>query len=88
VRLTVRDGEVSEVVRRSDGSAVPQSQWSAYRAVDEIFDAIDEGLRNQAKQVNVTYHPQYGYPQDVLVDYNMAADAFVGFKLRDLDRLR
>jgi hypothetical protein len=88
VRLTVRNGAVTEVVRLSDGVLIPQTQWAAYRTVEEIFDTIDEGLRNAAKQVNVDYHPRYGYPEEVLVDYNMAADAFVGFKLRDLDPLR
>lgn len=88
VRLTVKNGEVAEVVRRSDGSAVPRSQWTAYRTVTEIFDDIAEGLNNGAKQVTVEYHDRYGYPEDVLIDYNMAADAFNGFRLRDLDVLR
>jgi hypothetical protein len=88
VRLTVRNGEITEVYRRSDGAAVPASQWLAYRTVPAVFDAIADGLQNRAKQVTVDYHARYGYPQDVLVDYNMAADAFVGFRLRDLEPLR
>jgi hypothetical protein len=85
VRMTVRDGEITEIVRRSDGFLIPRAQWPAYRTVDQIFDEILEGIDNGA-QVTVEYDPRYGYPRDTLVDYNIAADAFVGYELSDLDK--
>jgi hypothetical protein len=84
----VRNGAIQEVTRVSDGSAVPPTDWSAYRTVNEVFTEISKGFTNGARRVFVDYHDQYGYPQDVLIDYQMAADAFVGFKLSDLDPIR
>ena len=36
----------------------------------------------------VEYDNRYGYPADVLVDYQMAADNFAAFKLSELEVLR
>ncbi len=88
VRLTVRSGAVVEVIRVSDGTAVPPAMWSAYHPVDRVFDEIVAGFENGARRVRVDYDARYGYPADVLIDYQMAADAFVGFHLSDLAPLR
>src|SRR5262245_7407605 len=88
VRLTVRDGTITEVTRLSDGTAVPRAEWRAYRTVDDIFAEIASGLSRGAQRVTAEYDGRYGFPQNVLIDYQMAADAFVGFKLSDLDTLR
>ena len=88
VRLTVRDGAISEVTRLSDGTGVPRAEWRAYRTVDDVFAEIAAGMSGGAQRVAAEYDGRYGYPHDVLVDYQMAADAFVGFRLSDLDTLR
>jgi hypothetical protein len=88
VRLTVRDGSITEVTPISDGTAVPRAQWRAYRTVDDVFTEIATGMSRGARRVAAEYDSRYGYPRDVLIDYQMAADAFVGFRLRDLETLR
>lgn len=88
VRMTVRDGAISEVTRLSDGTGVPRAQWRAYRTVDDVFAEIAAGMSRGAQRVAAEYDGRYGYPNDVLIDYQMAADAFVGFKLSDLETLR
>jgi hypothetical protein len=85
VRLTVVNGALSDVTRVSDGASLPPSDWRSYRTVDQVFAEIEAGLNRGAQRVVVTYDSQYGYPRDVLVDYQMAADAFVGFKLSNLE---
>ena len=87
VRLTVLNGAISDVTRVSDGVSLPPSDWRSYRTVDQVFAEIEAGLDRGAQRVVVTYDGQYGYPRDVLVDYQMAADAFVGFKLSNLELL-
>ena len=87
VRLTVLNGAISDVTRVSDGVSLPPSEWGSYRTVDQVFEEIEAGLNRGAQRVVVDYDRQYGYPRDVLVDYQMAADAFVGFKLSNLDTL-
>jgi hypothetical protein len=88
VRLTVRDGAISGVTRLSDGTGVPPAEWQAYRTVDSLFAAIGAGLSRGAQRVAVEYGGRCGYPHDVLIDDQMAADAFVGFRLSDLEMLR
>ena len=88
VRLTVRNGAISEITRLSDGTAVPRAEWRAYRTVDAVFAEIAMGMSRGAQRITAEYDGRYGYPRDVLIDYQMAADAFVGFKLSDLDTLR
>ena len=88
VRLTVRNGAISEVTRLSDGTNVPRAEWRAYRTVDEVFAEIATGMSRGAQRITAEYDGRYGFPHDVLIDYQMAADAFVGFKLSDLDTLR
>jgi Family of unknown function (DUF6174) len=88
VRLTVRDGAISEVTRLSDGTEVPRAEWRAYRTVDDVFAEIAAGISRGAQRVAAEYDGRYGYPHDVLIAYQMAADAFVGFRLSDLDTLR
>lgn len=88
VRLTVLNGAISDVTRVADGVPLPPSQWRAYRTVDQVFAEIEAGLNRGAQRVVVNYDGLFGYPRDVLIDYQMAADAFVGFKLSNLEILR
>jgi hypothetical protein len=88
VRVTVKDGAIADVTRVSDGTLVPSSSWSAYRTVLQVFAEISTGLTSGARRVVVTYDSTYGYPRDTLIDYQMAADAFLGFTLRDLEVIR
>jgi hypothetical protein len=88
VRLTIRNGAISEVARVADGTPLPSAEWHAYRTVDQVFAEIDAGLNSGARRVTVDYDSRYGYPREVLIDYQMAADAFVGFKLSNLQTLR
>jgi hypothetical protein len=88
VRLTVKNGAIADVTRVSDGAAVPSSEWRAYRTVDEVFAEINAGFNHGARRVDVEYDRHYGYPRQVLIDYQMAADAFVGFTLSDVDAIR
>lgn len=41
-----------------------------------------------AQRVAAEYDGRYEYPHDLLVDYQMAADAFVGFRLPMLEALQ
>jgi hypothetical protein len=88
VRLTVQDGSITAATRVADGISIPSTQWLAYRTVDQVFAEIGKGFADGAKRVVVEYDKEYGYPADVLIDHNMAADAFIGFKLSDLEVLR
>jgi uncharacterized protein DUF6174 len=88
VRLTVRAGRVASVERLSDGRPVPSPEWGVYRTVDAVFEEIERGITRGARRVKVDYDDRYGFPRDVTIDYNAAADAWLGFKLGDLEVIR
>src|SRR5262245_20345297 len=88
VRLTIRDGAISEVTRVADGTPLPSIEWHAYRTIDQVFAEIEAGLNGGARRVTVDYDGRYGYPLEVLIDQQMAADAFVGFSLSNLQTPR
>ena len=88
VRLTVRSGRVASVERLADGRPVPSPEWGAYRTVEGVFEQIEQAITRGARQVKVDYDDRYGFPRDVTIDYNAAADAWLGFKLHDLEAIR
>ena len=86
VLLTVRQGTIVSVQRRSDGSPVPAARWDDYRTVERVFAAIEEALRGDAAAVRVDYDRELGYPRDVWIDYDeRLADEEQGFQLEALE---
>jgi hypothetical protein len=86
VVLTVRQGTLVSVQRRSDGTPVPAARWDDYRTVERVFDAIEEALEDDADAVRVDYDAELGYPRDVWIDYDeRLADEERGFQLEALE---
>jgi hypothetical protein len=67
-RLRVQDDRLVEVRRLDDGSPVPESEWSRFRTIEDLFRNVDSARRGGAAQVDVTYHGYYGYPTYFFVD--------------------
>jgi predicted small secreted protein len=69
VRLTVRGGAITSVVRVSDGAAVPQDTWPyTYKTVGQVFDELEHALENDFPTVNASYDATYGFPREVYID--------------------
>ena len=81
VRITVADGIVTSVVRESDGQAVPPDQITLFFriTIDSLFDIVGDALED-ASTVSAAYHPFWGYPTQVAIDYILnAADDEVNY---------
>eukprot|EP00980_Cylindrotheca_fusiformis_P019374 scaffold6651_cov99-Cylindrotheca_fusiformis.AAC.3 len=84
---------VDNVVVAVDGVAVTSVERSATTAtvpptIDGLFDAIQDGINRMAFYLNVGYHPTYGYPNSIYIDYDekIADDELiVSAKLEDGD---
>src|SRR5437868_3872156 len=50
------------------GDTVPPEAASAYPDVPGLFQIIEDAIRSGADRVNVTYHPDFGYPISVFID--------------------
>ena len=69
VVLHVLNRRLVSVMRASDLSPVPPSQWALrYYTVDEMFDLIADAQAKGASEVRVTYDPALGYPTEVYLD--------------------
>lgn len=74
VRISVTNGVVTGVVRVDDGQPIPPDQITQYFriSIDSLFDILGDALED-ADVVTVQYHPFWGYPTAVAIDYILNA---------------
>jgi uncharacterized protein DUF6174 len=85
VRIQVRAGAIVSVVSRATGQSMPPDAWRHYETVLDLFTTIEAAYENNAAEVRVEYHRQYGYPTDVYIDRDRRiADEEAGYTLSDL----
>lgn len=83
----VRDNDVVALQKASP--ALEDESWlDGYHTVDELFDLIEDARERDPAVLEVSYHPRYGYPTRIYVDYSaQTADEELGFTLSNLRRL-
>jgi hypothetical protein len=83
-RITVRDGEITNVVDAETGAVVEKSARNAV-TIEELFEKLDEAYARNAERVDVAYDPTYGHPASVSIDYKRTiADEELGWTATDL----
>ena len=76
--VTVVDGTVTSVVRQGEGEP---ADAELYPSVEGLFDVVEDALRRDAHEVDVTYDPATGVPVHIWIDYvEMAVDEELGFE--------
>ena len=70
VTVWVDRGSVEYLYYEDDGRAVPLSYANSFPSVEQLFDAIQDGIDNQADYIDVEYDFTYGYPTSVYIDYD------------------
>ena len=85
VRLTVRDGIITEVVDLDTDEVVTDAPSGTFLTVDQLFDSIQDAIDRDAADIDIRYDEQLGYPINVDIDINRGVfgDEAV-FELRDL----
>jgi len=70
--IEVRGGEVVSVT----GTGAPDGWESitAYPTIDDLFDRIEEAVRDEAAALSVSYDPDLGYPTEIIIDYDYGAE--------------
>lgn len=71
LRVTVRDGRVTDVRQVKTGLQVPREIWREFLTVDDLFRAIAQA-QERGQYTAVTFHPTLGYP--VEAELGMLAD--------------
>lgn len=69
VEITVEDGRISSLTPLQRDEPVPEEQWDAFWTVEELFDLVERGLEERARQLHVSYDTSFGYPRKVDLDF-------------------
>lgn len=85
LRVTVRDGRVTDVRQMKTGLQVPRETWGEFLTVDGLFDEIAEA-QARSEYTAVKFHPALGYPVEAEIG-TLANDAGVRHILSGLTRI-
>ena len=82
VELSVRDGEITTGEYLPESGLTSTVDPTRYETVDGLFEFIADAIERDAHSIQVTYHPEQGYPESAFIDYNeMMADEERGFNV-------
>jgi hypothetical protein len=85
LRVRVRAGAVVSATRLDDGSALSASELAEVPTIPGLFE-IARGALADADAVEVAYHPAFGFPTRISIDwYEHAADDEVYYTAGSLD---
>jgi len=93
VNIQVRNGAVTSVTYVSNGQTATSEKFGDVDTVEELFAVIRDAYEGKntfdqkAETVQVTYHPQMGYPLTIYIDVStMIADEEQGYTIEELVR--
>ena len=87
VVVWVDRGFVEYLFYEDDGRPVPFSIADSFPSVEQLFDAIQDGIDRRADYIDVRYDFTYGYPTSVYIDYDRrVADEELSLTTRGLER--
>ena len=91
VNIMVRNGKVTSVTYVSNGQTASAEKFGDVDTIEKLFGVIRDAyegknsFEQKAETVNVTYHPEKGYPLTILIDVStMIADEEQGYTVEDL----
>jgi hypothetical protein len=88
VEITVRRGAVLSRVYVESGRPVPEDLAELFPSVPQLFEGIQEAIRDRAAEIRVAYDPALGHPSEVYIDWRLEiADEEVGHRVLRLVRL-
>lgn len=85
VLVTVNRGAITKVVDAKSGQPVSVNRYKNYLTMGGLFDFVQSAIDENAIQIDANYHPKYGFPTKVWIDWNrMIADEEKGFLITEL----
>jgi hypothetical protein len=82
VIVDVVDDSIQSVSVKETGLPVQFMPADAWLTVEELFDAVERALENDAHEIEVTYDADLGYPDFIFIDHEeMAIDDEVGYRV-------
>jgi hypothetical protein len=85
VDLKVRDGVITKGVRPAGSDINDDIVIERFRTVEGLFDFVADAIEREAHSIAAIYHPEYGYPESVFVDFvSNIADEENGFTIEKI----
>lgn len=66
--VTVTDGTVTAAVGEPDGDPVADAALGQFATMEDLFDVIEDAIRNEADGFQVAYDPEYAFPTLIDLD--------------------
>ncbi len=83
VDIRVEQGEWISILQSESGSPVAREDWDRYESIEGLFEILKDAFDQDASHIHAEYHPEYGYPTSVFIDYSkQIADEERGFNVR------
>lgn len=67
--IGVRDGAVLSVAYQDSETHLDAPDTTTYPTIRALFDVLTEADERNAVQVRVSFNADFGYPEDVYIDY-------------------
>ena len=83
--VKVRDGVITKGVRPAGSDVSKDIVLERFRTVEGLFDFVADAIEQEAHSITASYHPEYGYPESVFVDFvSNIADEEHGFTIEKI----
>ena len=88
--IEVQDGQVVSMEYSSGNEidAANREYFQRFEAIDRLFEQLQKDIGGEADEVVVTYNANYGFPEDVKIDYVLeATDDEIWLTISDFEPL-
>ncbi|MBD2295891.1 hypothetical protein H6G06_21040 [Anabaena sphaerica FACHB-251] len=68
--IEVRNGVTTAVTYVATSKPADKELFKQYDTIPKLFDVIQDGINRKAASLTVKYHPKFGYPTQINIDYD------------------
>ena len=66
----VNQGAITKVIDVKSGQSISVNKYKNYSTIDKLFEFIQFAIDEEVVQIDVNYHPKYGFPTKAWLDWN------------------
>ena len=89
--IEVRDGQVvsMEYASGNEIDAANREYFQRFETIDKVFEQLQKDIGGEADEVVATYNANYGFPEEVKIDYVLeATDDEIWLTISDFESLQ
>jgi hypothetical protein len=87
-KVFVKNKQVISVANPDTGEQIKNANLDFYKSIDQLFEVIQDAVKRNADEIQITYDSQLGYPTKIFIDYiKLAADDEVSYSATNLMKI-